>query len=107
VERIGVAAVILPGQMDRWRSMIAELKRRAPEHEASRKAKGVELEYAWLRETEDSAIVIIYREGHDLESYTMKIFESDQPFDRWFAEELRVVHGVDPELPFPRHERLF
>jgi len=107
MERLGVAVPILPGQFDRWREMVAELKRRDDEHQASMKAKGVDAEFVWLESTPAGEMVVVYQEGHDLQSYMRKVFESDEPFDRWFAEELRAVHGFDPEVPPPPLEQVF
>jgi hypothetical protein len=106
VEQLGVAAPILPGQMERWRSMVDELRRRADEHRASMKDKGLEREDVWLQETPHGSTVILYLEGDDPASYMGKVFQSDSDFDHWFAGELAAIHGVDPNQPPPRMERI-
>jgi hypothetical protein len=35
-----------------------------------------------------------------------RVLESDSEFDRWFAGELRAVHGIDPSLPPPSVEKV-
>ena len=106
MEQLGVAAPILPGQEERWRSMVNELRRRSDEHKASMKAKGLEREDVWLQQTPQGSMVILYMEGEDLESYMGKVFQSDSDFDHWFAGELQAVHGMDPGQPPPTMERV-
>jgi hypothetical protein len=106
METLGVAAPIVPGKLNQWRQMVAELQRRSDEHARSMSAKGVTREDIWLQQTPVSDTVILYMEGDDLASYTKKVFESDAPFDRWFAQQLREVHGIDPSQPPPKTERV-
>lgn len=107
MSELGVAVPILPGQKERWREMVAQLKRRSEEHEASQHSKGVRTEKVWLEETPDGSMVILYMEGDDLEAYVAKVFASDSDFDQWFAGELRAIHGIDPSQPPPRIEQIF
>jgi hypothetical protein len=45
--------------------------------------------------------------GKTIESYMGKVLESDSDFDRWFAEELKAIHGIDhPSQPPPTMERV-
>ena len=106
METLGVAAPIVPGKLNQWRQMVAELRRRSDEHARSMRAKGVTREDIWLQQTPVGDTVILYMEGDDPASYTKKVFESDAPFDRWFAQQLREVHGIDPSQPPPKTERV-
>lgn len=105
METLGVAAPILPGKLGQWREMVSEL-RRSDEHARSMKAKGLLREDVWLQQTPFGDTVILYMEGEDLASYMKKVFESHEPFDRWFAQQLAEVHGIDPSQPPPKTERV-
>jgi len=106
METLGVAAPILPGKLGQWREMVNELRRRSDEHARSMKAKGLAREDLWLQQTPFGDTVILYMEGEELATYMKKVFESDAPFDRWFAQQLRDVHGIDPSQPPPKTERV-
>jgi hypothetical protein len=106
MEKLGVAAPILPGRLAQWRQMVDELRRRSDEHARSMKAKGLSREDLWLQQTPIGDTVVLYMEGEELASYMKKIFESDTPFDRWFAQQLREVHGIDPAQPPPKTEQV-
>jgi hypothetical protein len=45
-------------------------------------------------------------EGDEPALYLKKVFDSEAPFDRWFAGQLREVHGIDPAQPPPKTERV-
>jgi len=106
METLGVAAPILPGKLGQWREMVAELRRRSDEHARSMKEKGLAREDLWLQQTPFGDTVILYMEGEELAIYMKKVFESAAPFDRWFAGQLREVHGIDPSQPPPKTERV-
>jgi len=106
METLGVAAPILPGKLGQWREMVKELRTRSDEHARSMKAKGLAREDLWLQQTPFGDTVILYMEGEELATYMKKVFESDAPFDRWFAQQLREVHGIDPSQPPPKTERV-
>jgi hypothetical protein len=63
--------------------------------------------YLLLSSPSAGYLVIVYQEGKDLASYMGNLLQSDAPFDRWFAEQLEEVHGLDPSQPPPRIERIF
>jgi hypothetical protein len=51
--------------------------------------------------------VILLMQGRELGSYLEKVFSSADPFDVWFANELREVHGIEPSQPGPVIEHVF
>ncbi len=89
-----VAVPIRPGKLENWKRFIAELNgpRRA-EHESSRRRMGIRRESAWLQEDPPMAIVQI--DADDPERASRELAESDDPFDRWFREQVFDIHGTD------------
>src|SRR6266567_1937070 len=74
------ASLILPGKQEAWRRFLQEmLEFRQSEHEESRRRLG-----------------ITYLEADDPLQVLMKLATSNLPFDRWFKEQLREFHSLDP-----------
>lgn len=89
-----MAVPIRPGKLETWKRFIAELNgpRRA-EHEASRWRMGIQRESAWLQENPPMCIVQI--DADDPERASRELAESNDPFDRWFREQVMDIHGLD------------
>ena len=100
-------APVRPGQTDHLRQFIDEMRRRSDEHAASRRRAGITVERAWLHETPMGPLVVVYVEGEDLGSFFKRAAESDDPFDRWFIEQIGQIHGIDPSQPPPDAEQIF
>ena len=57
---------------------------------------------AYLQPTPDgNFLVIVIQEGPGGDSFTEKLLSSDHEFDRWFAETVADLHGIDPTGPLP------
>ena len=63
-------------------------------------------EDVWLQQTPFGDTVILLMEGEEPALYLKKVFDSEAPFDRWFAGQFREVHGIDPAQPPPKTERV-
>ena len=86
-----------------WESWVEELK-------GSRKAAfddmnarlGLTEHQAWLQPAPDgNFLVIVIQEGPGGDSFAEKLLASDHEFDRWFAESVADLHGIDPAGPLP------
>ena len=89
-----VAVPIQPGKLENWKRFIAELDGpRRSEHEASRRRMGIRRESAWLQEDPPMAIVQI--DADDPARASRELAKSDDPFDRWFREQVMDIHGLD------------
>lgn len=101
MQAFAFASLILPGKQEAWRRFLQEmLEFRQSEHEESRRGLGITRELVWLAQTRQGDVVITYLEADDPLQVLMKLAASNLPFDRWFREQLREFHGLDPaQLP--------
>jgi hypothetical protein len=57
---------------------------------------------AYLQPTPDgNFLVVVVQDGPDADRFTESLFASDNEFDRWFAENVADLHGIDPAGPLP------
>lgn len=96
------ALPIVPGQEDANRHFAEELMgpRRA-EFEASRRRMGIAVERVWQQPTPQGTISVVYLEGDDLGKAFQVLATSQDPFDRWWHEQVIAIHGVDLRQPLP------
>jgi hypothetical protein len=86
-----------------WESWVEELKgpRKAALDDMNARLGLTEHE-AYLQPTPDgNYLVIVVQEGPGGDSFTEKLLSSDHEFDRWFAETVADLHGIDPAGPLP------
>jgi hypothetical protein len=105
---IAFAVPILPGKTetsrDETRSAV-EGERKAA-HESSRERHGISREAVWLQQTPAGDMVVVYLEANDLEAAFAGMGSSQEPFDQWFRDHVREVHGIDLAQGFPPPEQL-
>lgn len=93
---------ILPGKNESWRRFCQEIEgaRRAA-YEASRRRLGINRETLCLVEAPQGLAVMLTIEAADLGAALSGIAASPAPFDRWFRQQLRTLHGLsfDPVTP--------
>ena len=75
-------------------------------HEASRRRLGITRESVWIQPTSEGDVVVILLESDDLTAALAGVGQSDQPFDGWFREHCRRVHGIDVAAGFPPPEQV-
>ena len=51
-------------------------------------------------------VAVVYMEADDLAAAFNALGTSDHPFDRWFRDSVRDVHGINLEDGFPPPEQL-
>ena len=96
------AIPILPGKLEAWQRFIAELRGvRHTEHMASRQRLGVTTERAYLQQTPQGDLAIIYIDAEDLGQVFQGLATSQDPFDVWFREQVLEAHGWDMTGPPP------
>ena len=97
------ALPLTPGKTEEWRRWSAELlgPRRA-EYEASRRRLGVTVERAYLQQTPQGDLNVVYLEGDDLAGAFQGLATSQDPFDVWFRERAKALFsGLDLGQPLP------
>lgn len=94
------AAPILPGKLEAWRRFTQEMRgSRAEEHAQSRQRLGMTSETSYLQRTPQGDLAIIAFNADDPQRAFVGLATSDAPFDRWFREKVRELHGIDLTAP--------
>jgi hypothetical protein len=102
---IAFAAPILPGKTEQLRQSNVNGDRKEA-YEASRRRHGISREMAWIQSTPMGDLSIVYIEADDLEAAFDGLGTSQEPFDVWFREQTRELHGINIEDGFPPPEQL-
>lgn len=68
---------------------------RARDHRASRARHGITREATWIQPTPAGDVVVVLLESGDLAKSLYGMATSDEPFDAWFRDHVKTVHGVD------------
>ena len=74
---------------------------RREEYLRSRRRAGASREVVWHQATPQGTVSIVYVEVDDPQRFLEALGSSDDPFDRWFREKAREVHGIDLSQPLP------
>jgi hypothetical protein len=97
---------LLPGmtETDRRAMLSCWHGERRSEYEASRRRLGIVREQVWIQPAADGDVAVAALEATDVAAALEGIASSREPFDRWFRDHCRAVHGVDLEAGFPPPE---
>jgi hypothetical protein len=108
MDTIGFVAPLLPGKTETDRAAMISCWRgeRRVAYEASRKRLGIAREAVFIQSTPDGDVAVVYWEADDVEAALKGMASSDQPFDRWFRDHVREVHGLVVEDGFPPPEQV-
>ena len=93
---IGFVLPLLPGKTDVDRAAMVSCwhgERRAA-YEDSRRRAGITRESVWIQPGPTGDVVVVYTEADDLEAAFKMVASSEEPFDRWFRDHVREVHGI-------------
>ena len=98
---LAIALPCVSGGGDRLRQLAAECRgpRRAEFEDFHRRA-GLTAERWYLQQTPQGELCIITLEG-DPNGALARLAASQHPFDIWFREAVKGVHGVDFAQPLP------
>jgi hypothetical protein len=61
---------------------------------------GISRHAAWHQQTPDGTLALVYMEAPD-EMAIRRFTASDAPFNAWFRDVMKEVHGVDISQPGP------
>ncbi len=93
---------ILPGKEETDRQWMDECRgTRREQFLRSRQRMGVSREVAWHQATPQGTVKLVYLEADDPQQILEVVGTSDDPFDRWFREKAKEVHGIDLSQPLP------
>ena len=71
------------------------------EYEASNKRLGITRVVTSLQQTLQGDMAIVYLEAQDIPRVFEGYASSQEPFDVWFREQVKAIHGVDFSQPLP------
>lgn len=101
MESLAFALPVTPGRTDEWRRWSAELAGpRRDEYRSSRRRLGVATERAYLQQTPQGDMVVVYLEGDDLGRAFQSLAASQDAFDVWFRQRAKdLFSGLDLSQP--------
>jgi hypothetical protein len=67
---------------------------------------GITREAVWIESTPDGDVAVVVVEAPDIEAAMGAMATSDEPFDKWFREHIKNVHGMDLTEGFPPPEQV-
>lgn len=91
---------VLPGKTEAYKQFGQELTRHSG-YADSRRRLGIHAERSFLQSTPQGDLAIIYFEADDVARVFQGVATSQEPFDRWFREQVLDIHGVDVTQPPP------
>ena len=106
---------ILAGKVEAWRRFCQELSgSRRKMYEASRERLGVTRERLALVETTFGSTAVTTLEAPDMGQALGQIITSELPFDIWYREKLKELHGVNldsyqqfaQQTPLPQNQKV-
>ena len=103
---IAFPAAILAGKLDAWRSAMARCTAGNPDYVASRNRLGIRREAAWLHHTPAGDVAVVHIEADDVGAALRRMGTSTEPFDVWFRDAVKAVHGFDLAEPAPPAEQV-
>ncbi|MDA1189320.1 MAG: hypothetical protein O2854_06560 [Chloroflexi bacterium] len=101
---LNFAAPILPGKLKQWQAFHDEFKLGGPrrkEWEAQMKRAGITRQVVSLQKTPMGEFTVVFFEGPDPAAVMKNMATSSDPFDKWFALQIKEIHGIDVKNPAP------
>jgi hypothetical protein len=98
---LALALPCLPGGADKLRQLAEQC--RGPRHEefaGFHQRAGLDIERWYLQQTPQGELFVLYLDGDPLGAIGM-LAASDHPFDVWFREQAKQIHGIDFSQPLP------
>ena len=108
MQSVAFVLPLLPGKSDDDRRAMASCWHgdRKAAFEDARKRAGITREAVFIQPTPAGDVAVVYMEADDLQAAFAMAGSSEEPFDRWFREHVREVHGVALEDGFPPPEQV-
>jgi hypothetical protein len=105
---LGFVVPVLPGKEQADLDWVEEMTGpRREEYESAWKQLGVTRHTVWHQQTPDGTVAVVYLEADDIPRAMQGITSSDDPFNQWFRERVRDVHGLDVQAePPPQAEQI-
>jgi hypothetical protein len=93
---VAFARPLLVGQTDANRTALAScwVGTRKEAHQDARRRAGIVREAVWIQSAPGGDLAVVYVEADDLATAFGVLATSREPFDRWFRDHVRRVHGI-------------
>jgi hypothetical protein len=93
---------ILPGKIEQWKHFCQEMVGpRRSEYEATNNRLGITRAVVSLQQTPQGDLAVVYLEAPDIPRVFEEYGSSQEPYDVWFREQVKDIHGVDFSEPLP------
>jgi len=106
MQSVAFAVPLLPGQTEADRVALASCwaGARKEAYQDARRRAGIIREAVWIQPAPGGDVAVVYLEADDLATAFTILGTSAEPFDRWFRDHVRQVHGVALEEGFAAPE---
>jgi hypothetical protein len=106
MQSVALSLPLLPGQTEASRTALASCWQGARKEafEDARRRVGIIREAVWIQRTGRGDVDVVYVEADNLAAAFTQLETSAEPFDRWFRDHIRRVHGVAFEQVFAATE---
>jgi len=106
VQCVAFTVPLLPGKAGADRTALASCQAgaRKEAYQDARRSAGIIREAVWIQPAPGGDVAVVYLEADDLAAAFTIWGTSAEPFDRWFRDHVRQVHGIALEDGFPASE---
>ena len=96
MQAVAFAVALRPGEADAVRVALASCwsGARTEAYQDARRRAGIIREAVWIQPGPGGDVAVVYLEADDLAAAFTLLGTSAEPFDRWFREHVRHVHGI-------------
>lgn len=102
MDQICFALPLLPGKTEAARAFMQELEGQfKSDFAASEQRIGITKESWYLQQTPNGDLFVTYMESPDFAKALSEFGQSQEPFDRWFKQQMADVTGIDLNDPPP------
>ena len=103
---VAFAMPIVPGKEQLDRETLKEMEgSRREEYEAALKEAGITRQAIWHQDTPQGTVAVVYVQVDSPEGVA-QFGSSDQPFNTWFRDQMKEVHGVDISQSAPQIQQV-
>jgi hypothetical protein len=106
MQSVAFAVRLLPGQAEAVRVALSSCQAgaRKEAYQDARRRAGIIREAIWIQTAPGGDVAVVYLEADDLAAAFTVLGTSTEPFDRWFRDHVRQVHGIAWEAGFTAPE---
>ena len=106
MQSVAFAVSLLPGQAEAARVALASCwsGARKEAYQDARRRAGIIREAVWIQPAPGGDVAVVYLEADDLATALTILGTSAEPFDRWFRDHARQIHGIAWEEEFTAPE---